>query len=77
MIIQVHPAPCDSPGGSKSAQREQKSLEEAEGSMGLGRVWDMAKEQEEGQRDGEEGDELRVGRGHSIALPVHFWHVRQ
>lgn len=32
----------------------------------------MPEEEEESQRNGEEGGELSVGRGHAIAFPIHF-----
>ena len=35
----------------------------------------MPEEQKEGEREGEESDELSVGGWHAIALAVHFWKV--
>lgn len=35
----------------------------------------MTNQEEEGQGDGEEGDELGVGRGHAVTFAVGFWWV--
>lgn len=72
MIVEIYSAPSHGTSTSQSAQGEKEALEEAERSMGLGRVRDVAEEEKEGQSDGEESDELGVRRGHSIALPMHF-----
>lgn len=32
----------------------------------------VAEEEEEREREGEVGEELRVGRGHAVAFAVHF-----
>lgn len=40
--------------------------------MGIGRVWDVAEEKKEGEGEGEEGNELGMRRGHSVALAMHF-----
>lgn len=43
--------------------------------MSIGRVRYVPEEEKEGERDGEEADELSVGGGHAVALAVHFYRI--
>lgn len=75
MVVEVDATRCDRGRGKERENGEDETLGEGEGRVGLRGVGLVPQEQEEREVEGEEGGELGVGGGHTVAFAVHFYSI--
>lgn len=75
MVVEVDAGPGDGGGHAEAAEAPGNPLGHAHGCVvpptAAASRGPVAHDQEQGERDGEVGDELRVRAGHAVALAVH------
>lgn len=72
MVIEIYAACRYSSGAEKCDKGEKDALIQGYRGVRGRRMWGMAEEEEEGEKEGEESRELGMGGRHAIAFAIHF-----
>lgn len=73
VVAQVDATHRNSSSTSHCNYREHETTSKAKRCVRFRRVWNVPKEEEQHQRDGEEGDKLGMRGRHAVAFAVHFY----